>query len=347
MSRRFLHAATFGFVLILCRPAASPAQLAADWVLLNGKVLTADSEDPANFTVAEAVAIYDGKFVVVGTNQAALAAAGPNTRRVDLGGRTMLPGLVETHIHVHNHTLQHQLRNEILPSMTDRTIDWKSKEEGLEQLRALARSKAAGEWIVVPVTGEGDLDEGDELAGAPSLAELDQAFPDRPVSLILFDRFAIVNSRALNLLLERYPQGVPEVVRGADGRPTGFLRNAASRAMEEFYPALTPGRVEELAPFYRKELEEPAARGVTTLSSRMDSGVAAHVPASGQAWGNARADGVRRSVGHVPPVGGYDFLRGSAIGRDGAPVVVERRHFSRPAGPRRTDRVFAQAVSRK
>lgn len=271
MGRRFFRIVAFGFILLLCRPEASVAQLAADWVLLNGKILTANTEDPADFTVAEAVAIYDGKFVVVGTNQEALAAAGPNTRRVDLGGRTMLPGLVETHIHVHNHTRAHQLRNEILPGMTDREIEWKSKAEGMAQLPALAQGKAAGEWIVVPVAGEGDLDEGDELAGAPTRAELDQLFPGRPVSLVLADRFAIVNSRALDLLLERYPNGVPEIVEGADGQPTGFLRNAAARTMSEFYPALTPGRVEELAPFYRKELEEPAARGVTTLSSRMDS----------------------------------------------------------------------------
>ena len=120
----------FGLVLIACRPVAQ-AQLAADWVLYGGKILTADTEDPASFTVSEAVAIFDGKFVVVGTNEAALAAAGPNTRRTDLGGRTVLPGLVETHVHVHNHTRAHQLRNEILPGMTDLGIDWTSKEEGM------------------------------------------------------------------------------------------------------------------------------------------------------------------------------------------------------------------------
>ena len=260
----------FGLVLIACRPVAQ-AQLAADWVLYGGKILTADTEDPASFTVSEAVAIFDGKFVVVGTNEAALAAAGPNTRRTDLGGRTMLPGLVETHVHVHNHTRAHQLRNEILPAMTDLGIDWTSKEEGMARLVALTQGKAPGDWIVVPVRGEGNLDEGDEMAGSPALADLDQAFPDRPVSLVLADRFAIVNSRALNLLQARYPNGVPEIVEGPDGRPTGFLRNSAARTMSEFYPALTSERVAELAPFYRKELEEPAARGVTTLSSRMDS----------------------------------------------------------------------------
>ena len=266
---RFFRALLFGLFLFVCGRGAH-GQLTADWVLHNGKILTANTEDPASFTVAQAVAIYDGKFVVVGTDQEALRVAGPNTRRIDLGGRTVLPGLVHTHLHVHNQTPTHQLQNEIQPGMTDRGFRWTTKEEGMAKLRALTQGKAPDAWIVVPVEGEGDLDEGDELAGAPTLADLDQAFPGRPVSLVLADRFAIVNSRALNLLLERYPKGVPEIVQGPDGKPTGFLRNAAGRTMGEFYPALTSKRVAELSPYYKKELEEPASRGVTTLSTRMD-----------------------------------------------------------------------------
>jgi len=268
---RFARLFLFWFGLLFCLSHSSvQAQITADWVFYGGKVLTANTDDPANFTVVQAVAIYDGKFVVVGTDQQALAVAGPNTRRVNLRARTVLPGLVHTHLHVHNQTPAHHLRDEIHPGMTDRGLRWTTKEEGLAKLRSMAQGKEPGGWIVVPVEGEGDLDEGDDLAGAPTLAELDQVFPDRPVSLVLADRFAIVNSRALNMMLERYPNGVPEIVRGPDGKPTGLLRNAAGRTIGEFYPALTPRRVAELAPYYKKELEEPAARGVTTLSTRMD-----------------------------------------------------------------------------
>src|SRR5947208_15064234 len=88
---------------------ARAAGLAADWVLYNGKILTANTEDPERFTTVQAVAIYDGKFIAVGSNQEALDLAGPNTKRIDLGGKTVLPGLVETHLHVHSMTPQPHL----------------------------------------------------------------------------------------------------------------------------------------------------------------------------------------------------------------------------------------------
>ena len=67
----------------------------ADLVVYNGKVLTADEQ----FTIAEAVAIRDGKFLAVGDNQRILAMAGPQTRRVDVEGRSVIPGFIDTHLH--------------------------------------------------------------------------------------------------------------------------------------------------------------------------------------------------------------------------------------------------------
>src|SRR3990172_2514550 len=79
------------------------AGMEADMVIYNGKIITADSPDPDNFTIAQAVAVYDGKFVAVGSNDEVLQYAGPNTRKIDLGGRTVLPGLVETHHHIYSY----------------------------------------------------------------------------------------------------------------------------------------------------------------------------------------------------------------------------------------------------
>ncbi|MCH8269000.1 MAG: hypothetical protein IH846_15950, partial [Acidobacteria bacterium] len=63
---------------------ALAAGMEADMVIYNGKILTADSPDPNGFTVAQAVALYDGKIIVVGTNEEALEMAGPGTRKIDL-----------------------------------------------------------------------------------------------------------------------------------------------------------------------------------------------------------------------------------------------------------------------
>ncbi len=265
-----------GVLLLLQCTNIRSAALEADWVLYNGKILTADAEDPGTFTIAQAVAIYDGKFVVVGSNQEALDTAGPGTRRIDLAGKTVLPGLIETHLHVHTQALSHHARGvvEIQPSL----ISWSSKEQGLAQLRSQAVLKRPGEWVAAVVVGRSRLDgmvlgmsiaNGNSLT--PSLAELDAAVPGNPLYLMLGNEEpAIVNSQALNLLLARYPNGFPTIVRDTDGNPTGVLKGPVARLMGEFLPEWTAEEVRKLAPMFRRELEEPAARGLTTVATRVD-----------------------------------------------------------------------------
>ena len=67
----------------------------ADIVLYNGQVLTVDDD----FTIAEAVAIRDGKFLALGSDQRIRALAGPNTRQIDLQGKSVVPGFIDTHNH--------------------------------------------------------------------------------------------------------------------------------------------------------------------------------------------------------------------------------------------------------
>ena len=73
----------------------------ADWVLYNGKVLTADDQ----FTIAQAVAVRDGKILAVGETARILKMAGPNTKKVDLQGKTVTPGYYDTHFHLHSYVL--------------------------------------------------------------------------------------------------------------------------------------------------------------------------------------------------------------------------------------------------
>ena len=99
LNRTFLAVA---MIALLQAPAAFaqqnlPPEVIAypDSIFYNGKVLTADEK----FTIAEAVAIRDGKFLASGTNQRILAMAGPNTKKYDLKGRSAMPGFVDTHLH--------------------------------------------------------------------------------------------------------------------------------------------------------------------------------------------------------------------------------------------------------
>src|SRR5262249_6554162 len=89
---------TTALLIALAQGAASLcAQSAtADLILSNGKIITVDDR----FTIAQAVAVSGERILAVGTNQEIAQLAGPNTRRIDLRGRAVIPGLIDNHIHL-------------------------------------------------------------------------------------------------------------------------------------------------------------------------------------------------------------------------------------------------------
>ncbi len=273
-----------GLAFLLSGLWASAAGLEADMVILNGKILTADSPDPTNFTIAQAAAIYDGKFIVVGSNQDALEYAGPNTRQIDVGGRTVIPGLVETHDHIYGYGSHFfpegkpQIEQQLPP------IVWSNEADFLAQIRTVALTKRPGEWIVtVPTGARQDFWPVELTRGDVTRFDLDQAAPDNPLYLHWKAmEEALVNTKALEALLERYPD-IRGVVRDDQGVPTGRLKGLANNTVRyEFWPQLPPA---EIGPYYKLEMEEVAAQGVTTLSTRLHP---QHLAA--YAWLNARGE---------------------------------------------------------
>jgi predicted amidohydrolase YtcJ len=256
--------------------AGRAAGLEADWVLVNGKILTADSTDPEQFSTVQAVAIYDGKFVVVGTNQQALAAAGPSTRKIDLQGKTVLPGLIETHLHVHTQTVGHHLKDMGLRDwgLNVGPLEWKDRAQILSQLRNIAATKKPGEWIITSVRGMADGCTNLMYCSVnPSLAEMDAAVPNNFLAVLGGNggyNPAMVNSKTLGVFQEHYPEGMVGIVKDKDGKPTGVVQHDASMALQELYPPPTQKEIEEKAPAFRAELLEPAARGLTTIATRVD-----------------------------------------------------------------------------
>jgi predicted amidohydrolase YtcJ len=276
--RTLLTVVTLFLALAASTDAAAQA-LYADMVVYNGKIVTADNPDPNAYRTVQAMAIYDGKFLVVGTNEEALKFAGPSTRKIDVGGRTVLPGLVETHSHVQGYGNRWQRSAEGRPQ----GIRWTSKDEGLAQLRTLALQKKPGEWI----TPRGGLELGLLVKrGEITRADLDKVTPNNPVRFgnILNSPTgdSFVNSKALEPLLERYPDLVG-AQKDAKGWHTGWLSGVADHLITYEFMPLTPP--DELGPVFKLGLQELAATGITTNSTRL-----APQEVAGYGWLNSRGE---------------------------------------------------------
>lgn len=184
----------------------------ADLILHHGKIVTADSQ----FTIHQAVAVKDGRITAVGSNDTVLAQErGPGTRVLDLGGKTVLPGLIDAHVHALG-AGQSEFHAPLPPLASIVDIQ--------QYIRNRARTVPKGEWIIVPRTLPPRLRE----MRMPTRKDLD-VVTDHPVA---FDGSYVwaANSKALEISgITRNTPNPPggEVVKGPDGEPNGILRNAA------------------------------------------------------------------------------------------------------------------------
>ncbi len=141
----------------------------ADIILTNGKVVTVDDR----FSIASAIAIRGERIVAVGSDRDVAAFAGAETRRIDLGGRTVIPGLIDNHMHLlrAGTTWQYEVRLD--------GVD--SRKAALDLLRARAKTTPRGEWIYT--LGGWAMEQFADDKTPFTRAELDRALPDHPVFL--------------------------------------------------------------------------------------------------------------------------------------------------------------------
>jgi predicted amidohydrolase YtcJ len=183
----------------------------ADVILHGGRIATLD--DRRSF--AEAVGILDGKFLAAGTDREVMLFKGGATKMIDLRGRTVIPGLNDSHMHLIRGGLNYnlELRWDGVPSLAD----------GLRMLREQARRTPSGQWVRI-VGGWSEFQFAERRM--PTLDELNRAAPDTPVFVLhLYDR-ALLNRAALRAV--GYTKDSPsppggEIVKDAAGNPTGVL----------------------------------------------------------------------------------------------------------------------------
>lgn len=188
--------------------------MAADLILTNGKIATVNRHDD----FAEALAIKGNRLAAVGPAGAVRAHAGRDTKVIDLGGRTVIPGIVDSH----NHILAAGVLLEGVMLFDARNMD--------DLRAALVRrvaEKQPGEWL----EGGGWIESQFEENRLPTRWDLDPVSPDNPVILDRLFGMSVVNSKALELA--GIDRNTPDPARGTidrdprTGEPTGILRNGA------------------------------------------------------------------------------------------------------------------------
>ena len=222
--------------------------MSADLILTNARIRTLDDSCPR----AEAMAIEDGRVVAVGRPEDVEPVRGPGSRFVDLGGRTVLPGLIDAHVHLLDFALQ--LERLELAGVN-------SLEEAQRRVGQAAARLSAGEWI------QGGGWDKNQWSRLPTRQDLDAVAPGHPVLLISKDMHsAWSNSLALRLAGVTAETPDPtggEIVRDpGSGEPTGLLKENGRRLVVDAVPGLSPARCDSAA---LTALSIAASRGVTGM----------------------------------------------------------------------------------
>ncbi|SEK60758.1 hypothetical protein SAMN05518845_10257 [Variovorax sp. YR750] len=208
MARALLSAAAIAASLLL--PAAAQAQ-PADLVVTNAKIATLDAAG----TMAQAIAVRDGRIVAVGSAAQMGAFTSPATRTVDAGGRTVIPGLIDSHMHAVRAALSYSTE-----------VNWIGAgtiAEAMARIRVAAANARPGGWLIV---AGGWTEQQFAERRRPTLAELQEAAPNNPVYVQLFYEAVVMTPKALEALgvaPGTLPAGMKPTPDGAPGWMSGDI----------------------------------------------------------------------------------------------------------------------------
>ena len=229
---------------------------APDMILLNGKIITVDER----FTIAQAIAIRGSHIEAVGSTAEIRKMAGPNTRTIDLRGRSVIPGLIDNHMHL--------LRAASTWTRELRFDGIESRKQAVELLRTRVQAAAPGDWVY-NIGGWTHQQFGDDPRPF-TREELDRIAPDNPVALQESYYQVFLNSRALHALgIEANAPDPPEfikgsIVRDAAGQATGIIRGdiAATRPVAAKVPKVAAGQLEAASEAMVKDMNRAGLTSV-------------------------------------------------------------------------------------
>ena len=210
-------------------PLGAVAQT-ADTILVKGKVVTVDQR----FTITEAMGVRAGRVVAVGSTAEIEKLKGPQTRVIDLNGRTVIPGLIDNHAHWVRAAEHDELRFDGVTS----------RQQALRMLAERVRASKPGEWIVV-LGGWSEEQFTDEPRGFP-LDELDRIAPNNPVAIQAVYNHTYLNTVGMTAAKIDAATSDPAggtIVKDGNGKPSGLVRGAGGVA---FVAARVPLESQEI-----------------------------------------------------------------------------------------------------
>ncbi len=221
--------------------AGSAAAAAPEAIYFNGKIVTLDAAG----STADAVAVQDGKILKVGGADEIKKLAGPSTRLIDLGGKTVVPGLIDAHCHPMEAMM-----------MKETWVDCRypktaSVKQALINIADWAKKTPKGAWIFAACVSASENKFAEKRL--PTKAELDAVAPDNPMMLSNGTHMGVANSAALKRLgikkgMSKLPHG-GSVILDKKGEPTGVLADAQADVP-------TTPTVPELERYYTKDIQE-------------------------------------------------------------------------------------------
>ncbi|MGE5838303.1 MAG: amidohydrolase, partial [Deltaproteobacteria bacterium] len=190
---------------------SNPGKIQADTIILNGRIATLDTKS----RFVSAVAIKGGRFMAVGPEKEVMACRGDKTQVIDVKGRTVIPGLNDSHTHVIRGGLTYnlELRWDGVPSLAD----------GLRMLKEQVQRTPPGQWVRV-IGGWSEFQFAERRM--PTIEEINAVSPDTPVFVLHLYCRGMLNKAALRAC--GYTKDTPnppagEIQRDANGNPTGLL----------------------------------------------------------------------------------------------------------------------------
>ena len=253
--------------LALAAAIGSASAETADTVLFNGKILTVDRD----FSVREAIAIAHGRVLATGTTADMKKLADDKTGLIDLGGRTIIPGLTDGHIH--------GIRAALTFGAEVNWIGVPTLKDALDKIREATKTQPHGSWIVI---AGGWTEEQFAEKRRPTPQDVAEAAPQNPVYIQHLYDWLLLSPTAMEALSIRgdadvAPGGKLEL--GKDGKPTGIIEaggNALGRIFDKLPKPTLAQQVEGSKKFFR----EMNALGITGI---VDGGGVSMYPASYQA----------------------------------------------------------------